>query len=109
MDEKSERLEMRVPTSFLAAVDQWRRKQTDLPARAEAIRRLVELGLAGSRPLRQRSPKAVAKAVNLAGKQIDKLSDPSATAQERQLRKRRLLKGPKEFRDIRGDLAKPRR
>jgi hypothetical protein len=28
----------------LAALDEWRRKQTDLPSRAEAIRRLVELG-----------------------------------------------------------------
>jgi len=108
MDEKTERFEMRVPTSFLAAIDQWRRKQPDLPARAEAIRRLVELGLAGSRPMRPRSPKAVAKAVDLAGKQIDKLSDPSATAEERQQRKRRLLKGPREFRDIRGDLPKPK-
>jgi hypothetical protein len=26
-------------------VDEWRRKQPELPSRAEAIRRLVELGL----------------------------------------------------------------
>jgi hypothetical protein len=30
----------------LALIDDWRRKQPDLPSRAEAIRRLVELGLA---------------------------------------------------------------
>jgi hypothetical protein len=30
----------------LAALDEWRRRQADLPSRAEAIRRLVELGLA---------------------------------------------------------------
>lgn len=36
---------MRVPTSFLKHVDDWRRKQPDLPSRAEAIRRLVEIGL----------------------------------------------------------------
>ena len=29
----------------LAALDQWRRKQEDLPTRSEAVRRLVELGL----------------------------------------------------------------
>jgi hypothetical protein len=29
----------------LAEIDQWRRKQTDLPNRSEAIRRLVEFGL----------------------------------------------------------------
>jgi hypothetical protein len=29
----------------LAAIDEWRRKQVDMPARAVAIRRLVKLGL----------------------------------------------------------------
>jgi hypothetical protein len=29
----------------LAAIDEWRRHQSDLPSRTEAIRRLVELGL----------------------------------------------------------------
>jgi hypothetical protein len=43
--EKNERFEMRVPTSFLRAIDAWRRKQSDLPSRAEAIRRLVEQAL----------------------------------------------------------------
>ena len=31
--------------AFLKAVDKWRDKQEDEPSRAEAIRRLVELGL----------------------------------------------------------------
>jgi hypothetical protein len=43
--ENTERLEMRVSKSFLHTVDEWRRAQPDLPPRAEAIRRLVELGL----------------------------------------------------------------
>jgi hypothetical protein len=30
----------------LAEIDEWRRKQPDLPSRGESIRRLVELGLA---------------------------------------------------------------
>jgi hypothetical protein len=34
---------MRVSEQFLRTVDDWRRCQTDLPSRAEAIRRLVEL------------------------------------------------------------------
>src|SRR5215470_4614077 len=42
-----------------------------------------------------------AKARAMAGREIDRLSDPSATEEERQRRKRRLLKGPKEFRDVR--------
>jgi hypothetical protein len=35
--------QMRVSEQFLQTVDDWRRSQTDLPSRAEAIRRLVEL------------------------------------------------------------------
>ena len=42
-----------------------------------------------------------AKAQAMAGQEIDRLSDPSATEKERQRRKRRLLKGPQEFRDVR--------
>ena len=41
----AERFEMRVPPSFLKAVDEWRRKQADLPSRSEAIRRMVEQAL----------------------------------------------------------------
>lgn len=36
--------QMRVSGEFLRLVDDWRRGQKDLPSRAEAIRRLVELG-----------------------------------------------------------------
>src|SRR5262244_2331498 len=50
-----------------------------------------------------------AKARAMAGQEIDRLSDPSATKQERQRRKRRLLKGPKEFRDARSKSGKRRR
>ena len=50
--------------------------------------------------------KKAAKALEMAGKEIDRLSDPSATDEERQRRKRRLLKGPKEFRDVRGNRPK---
>jgi hypothetical protein len=44
----STRFEMRVPKAWLSQVDEWRRLQADLPSRAEAIRRLVELGLANA-------------------------------------------------------------
>jgi hypothetical protein len=54
-------------------------------------------------------PKKAAKAREMAGREIDLLIDPSATDEERQRRKRRLLKGPKEFRDIRDKPAKPQR
>jgi hypothetical protein len=42
---KTERFEMRVPASFLKMIDDWRRKQDDLPSGAAAIRRVIELGL----------------------------------------------------------------
>ena len=47
-----------------------------------------------------------AKASEMAGEEIDRLGDPLATDEERQLRKRRLIKGPQEFRDIRSNRAK---
>ncbi|WP_352668828.1 hypothetical protein [Mesorhizobium sp. M0166] len=37
---------MRLSSDLLARVDEWRRKQPDLPSRSEAFRRLVEVGLA---------------------------------------------------------------
>jgi hypothetical protein len=36
---------MHVDPAWMKRIDDWRRKQDDLPSRAEAIRRLVELGL----------------------------------------------------------------
>jgi hypothetical protein len=36
---------VRVDADFLKMIDEWRRKQDDVPTRPEAIRRLVELGL----------------------------------------------------------------
>jgi hypothetical protein len=35
--------QMRVSEDFIRTVDEWRRAQIDLPSRAEAIRRMVEL------------------------------------------------------------------
>jgi hypothetical protein len=35
----------RFQPALLAAVDEWRKEQPDLPTRPEAVRRLVELGL----------------------------------------------------------------
>jgi hypothetical protein len=43
-------------------------------------------------------PNRAAKAQEMAAQEIDRLIDPSAPDEERQRRKRRLLKGPKEFR-----------
>ena len=75
-------------------------------SRSEAIRRLVELGLSASAPLRRRNLEAASKALELAAQEINKMLEPSIPDEERDRRKRRLLKGPKEFRDFRGDLSK---
>jgi uncharacterized protein len=42
---KTERFEMRLDVESVERIDEWRRKEPDLPSRAEAIRRLVDLGL----------------------------------------------------------------
>jgi hypothetical protein len=101
MNEKPSALEMRLGASFLKTVDEWRRKQKDLPSRAEAIRRLVERGLANQAPARQLNKGAKRIAAKMAGREIDRLGDQTATGKERARRKRQLIKGPREFRDIR--------
>jgi transcriptional regulator with XRE-family HTH domain len=42
------------------------------------------------------------KSSEMAGEVIDRLIDKAAPAQERERRKRRLIKGPSEFREMRG-------
>jgi hypothetical protein len=59
----------------------------------------------GTDPARQTTHEAAAKASELAGRAIDRLMDPSVAAEEQAKRKRRLIKGPREFRSIRRDPA----
>jgi len=54
-------LQMRASAEFLKSIDDWRDKQPDNPPRAEAVRRLIERGLAAEtlgksiKPPRKRS------------------------------------------------------
>jgi hypothetical protein len=105
---ESEPIMVRLRPVPLAALDAWIARQGDAPSRPEAIRRLVDIGLGAERPTKQRSPKAVSKAHQLASEQIDKLIKSSLTNEERQHRKRHLLKGPRELRDIRRDTKSKR-
>jgi hypothetical protein len=74
--------------------------------RSDAIRRLVELGLtARVKPTRRNATRAK----ELAAKVIDNLGDGAASANNRASRKRRLLKGPEEFREVRVDRPKARK
>jgi hypothetical protein len=87
------------------AVEAWAKTMLDKPSLSEAVRRLVELGLASAHPSAARMKKAI-EASEMAGQEIDRLGDPSVSDEERQRRKRRLIKGPKEFRDIRRNRPK---
>src|ERR1019366_9563200 len=44
----TERFEMRLDPAVLEQVDAWRARQSDLPSRSEAVRRLVDAGLVAS-------------------------------------------------------------
>jgi hypothetical protein len=92
----------------MATVDAWAADQIDPPSRSEAIRRLVEIGLSKStlseRPqVLSTAKQSAARAVELAGKTIDKHMDPKAPAADRETRKRKLVEGPSVFRDARKD------
>ena len=85
-----------------AGVDQWATRQDDKPSRSEAIRRLVELGLTvktRSAP----SERQRAALADLASKAIDSLTVRTADSDEKASRKRRLIKGPEEFREVQVD------
>ena len=45
----------------------------------------------------------------MAGTELDRLGDTSATEEERRRRKGKLLKGPQEFREMREDLPRRKR
>jgi hypothetical protein len=95
---------VRVDEAFLRRLDAWCRQQIDMPARPEALRRLAERALASTPKPRRRGPHAgAAKATEMAAKEIDRLGDTAATEEQRQSRKRRILKGPAEFRELRKD------
>ena len=96
-------IELRASAELRTRIERWAAKRADKPSLSEAVRRLVERGLATAHSNLRPSPKAAAKASAMAGTQIDLLSDRSAPLEEREKRKRRLLKGPSEFRDIRKD------
>ena len=97
---------VRLQDGLLSVVDRWRRQQTDLPGRPEAIRWLGSGLAGGSTAPRRRNKESKRKAAELAGREIDRLGDRGLTGEEKATRKRRLIKGPREFRDMRGDLPK---
>jgi hypothetical protein len=69
-----------------------------------AIRQLVKIALSGSLSRPQAK-----KASELAAGAAERILDKSLPEEEQQRRKREVIKGPKEFRDIRQDVPKPRK
>ena len=50
---QSKRFEIRMSGVLLKAIDEWRRRQSDLPSRSEAMRRLIEAGLVARRSVKK--------------------------------------------------------
>jgi hypothetical protein len=95
-------LTTRAPRETISAIEAWASKNG--VTRSEAIRRLVELGLTVRARKPKQAPAAGAdRAKELASKAIDKMGDPTVHPDERAQRRRRLTKGPEEFREVRVD------
>ncbi|MBB4373716.1 hypothetical protein GGD63_006544 [Bradyrhizobium sp. cir1] len=104
---------IRLSSELRKSVDAWAAKQEDLPGRSEAIRRLVELGLGRAlsfaRPATRAGGASADRAKELAEKTIDRLADPETSSEEKVVRRRRLVKGPSEFREDRLDQPRPKK
>src|SRR5262249_27352467 len=96
---------LRLAPDLVRRIDAWAKRQ-GAASRSDAIRDLLEQSLVGSQSLRKRSKKAASKAREMAGQELNRLSDHSLPVEEQERRKRRLTKGPREFRDLREDLPK---
>jgi hypothetical protein len=101
----SETIPARLEPATVASLDAW--AFANDVSRSEAIRRLVEIGLAKSstpkRPrvlstARQGAERAAELAADVIGEQMPNTSD-----EEKTTRRRRLIKGPSEFRTVRRD------
>ena len=98
---------VRFSAELTSRIDLWGEWQG--VGRSEAIRRLVEMGLAGNQPQAKRAPNTNAdRAAELAGNVIESRMAADATTEERETRKRRLVKGPSSFREVRKDHPKKR-
>jgi metal-responsive CopG/Arc/MetJ family transcriptional regulator len=99
---------LRLAADLVRKVDAWAKRE-GAASRSDAIRRLIEQSLSSSPPPQKRSKKSESKAREMAGRTLDRLSDQSIPDVERAKRKRRLTKGPTEFREIRDDVPTPKR
>ena len=96
-----------MPPGLIAEVEAW--AAANETSRSDAFRRLVELGLTVRTKSKQATSERAARAKELAAKAIEKISDPTASQEERTQRRRRLTRGPQEFREDRVDLPETKR
>ncbi|THD47842.1 MAG: hypothetical protein E8A46_23430 [Bradyrhizobium sp.] len=97
---------VRMTLEFQKPIKAWAKSQDDRPTMAEAVRRLVAIGLGSVKVSRAQKRSDSPTARDLAAVQIDRLADSGAPAEEQASRKRHLLKGPEEFREARIDRPK---
>jgi hypothetical protein len=98
---------VRLQPDDLSELDDWISEQDESFTRPEAIRRLVELGLKVKLVAKPAGkPGRRLRAQELAAKAIEKIIDPAAPPEEQAQRRRRLTKGPAEFREARVDQPK---
>jgi hypothetical protein len=95
---------LRIGEDLMAPIQKWGADNDT--TRSEAIRCLIELGLAANAKPKRQSVARAHRAKELASKAIDKLT-AGAPEHEKANRKRRLIKGPEEFREVRVDWPKP--
>lgn len=96
----------RAAPALRAAIVKWAENQPDLPSLTVATRRLVEIGLTVKAKGQRPSDRQRLRAREMAGKTIDEMTDVSATPDDQATRKKRLLRGPEEFREVRMDRPK---
>jgi hypothetical protein len=98
---------VRMTEDLQAQIKAWAKKQEDDPALATAIRRLVEIGL--SKSTSPKKPRVLSTAKEGAERAVELATDvigkrmPNTSNEEKATRRRRLIKGPSEFRNVRRD------
>jgi hypothetical protein len=102
---------VRLSRDLLKRIDRWIASQHSPLSRPEAIRQLAEFALDRARMSSKagKSNQSADQAAGMASDMIDSLADRSATHEDREHRKKRLLKGPPEFREMRKKTGDARR
>ncbi len=96
-----------MPPTLIADVEAW--AAANETSRSDAFRRLVELGLTVGTEQKQTTAATADRAKELASKAIDSLTAGAPNNDEKSSRKRRLIKGPEEFREVRVDRPKAKK